>query len=77
MKVKPKKSNAAIHKQIIKKSEYDKKIKEARNVGVKMGAIVMCRVISGIISQSGNNEEKLKKINDFCLNAIEKRCENL
>jgi len=52
MKVKPKKSNAAIHKQIIKKTEYDKKIKEARNIGVKMGALVMCRVISGIKSQT-------------------------
>ena len=77
MKVEPKKSDMKIHRQIIKKSDYDNNIKKSRNVGIKIGGIIICRLILNIIKQNISDNEKVVKIKEFCEKTIERKGENL
>ena len=81
MKVEPKKSDMKIHRQIIKKSDYDNNIKKSRNVGIKIGGIIICRLILNIIKQNISDNEKVIKIKEFelvrkQLEQVEKRLED-
>lgn len=66
-----------IHRQIIKKSDYDNNIKKSRNVGIKIGEIIICRLILNIIKQNISDNEKVVKIKEFCEETIERKGENL
>lgn len=66
-----------IHRQIIKKSDYDNNIKKSRNVGIKIGEIIICRLILNIIKQNISDNEKVIKIKEFCEETIERKGENL
>lgn len=66
-----------VYKQIIKKSVYDDNIKKARNIGTKIGMMVMCKVILGMLKMNISDIEKLSKIYEFCNKTIEKKGGNL
>lgn len=66
-----------VYRQIIKKSVYDDNIKKSRNIGTKIGMMVICKVILGMLKMNISDTEKVSKIYDFCNKTIEKKGGNL
>lgn len=71
-------NDCKVYRQIIKKSVYDDNIKRARNTGVKLGGVIICKFIISILNKTDiSDTEKVSKIYDFCNKTIEKKGGNL
>ena len=46
-------------------------------MGIKIGGIIICRLILNIIKQNISDNEKVVKIKEFCEKTIERKGENL
>lgn len=80
MKVEPRKFNGKILK-IEKTSETNNnnnpEIKNARTIGTKIGAMVICRVILAMTNENISDADKVIKIRNYCDKFIKERGKDL
>lgn len=79
MIVKPKKYKDKTLKTVrtITVKEIDDKIKQARDIGVQIGGLTICKVISGILASAKDDADKLYKISKFIDKTIDSKGKNL
>ena len=80
MKVEPRKFNGKILKveKITETNNNNKpEIKNARTIGTKIGAMVICKIISGMTNENISDTDKIIKIRNYCDKFIKERGKDL